>query len=106
MKTVTSYTHPASPLGGPQQPDCRPGLYYTSAVDGADWWLLTGPYLSHSDALADVTRVQYLALDAPGGRRLAFAGFGTVRLPADAESVPLGRLNELAGVWPSTPLAE
>lgn len=67
----------------------QPMGFYVSAIDGPKYWLLAGPYQTHAEALADVTRATHIALDAPGGEALAFARFGTCRAPADKP----GRLN-------------
>jgi hypothetical protein len=52
-----------------------PKHYYTSVVDGDRRGLLTGPFATHEDALADVPRAKRLAEKAD--RWAAFYGFGT-----------------------------
>ena len=54
--------------------------YYVSAVDGAKWWGLSGPYDSHAAALADVELVRELAVRHEP--RAHFYGFGTALAPS------------------------
>jgi hypothetical protein len=52
-----------------------PKHYYTSVIDGDRRGLLTGPFQTHAEALADVARAKQLAEKAD--RWAAFYGFGT-----------------------------
>jgi len=49
--------------------------YYTSVIDGDRKGLLTGPFATHAEALADVPRAKQLAEKAD--RWAAFYAFGT-----------------------------
>ena len=45
------------------EPDLRAGQYYCTAIDGPQVAYLSGPYVWHHEALADLQRVKDLALD-------------------------------------------
>ena len=57
-------------------PDPRPGRYYVTIRDGERWAFLAGPYRWHSEALANVGRINNLAQEA-NPAQAAFASFGT-----------------------------
>lgn len=57
-------------------PDPRPGCYFTSAIYGRRSALLTGPFPTHREALADVNRAKALALSS-GDPKADFAAYGT-----------------------------
>ena len=76
-------------------PDPRAGHYYVSAVDGPRYWLLAGPFASHSEALAMVDTATSLAHEHDAAGRLSFAGFGTCRRE---DHGGFGRLNALLGL--------
>jgi hypothetical protein len=65
-----------------QTPDTRPGFYYVSVIDGQSRGLLSGPYSTHSEALADVTPAKVVTqmLDP----RADFYAFGTCRFETNA----------------------
>lgn len=65
-----------------QEIDTRPGFYYVSVIDGQSRGLLSGPYSTHSEALADVTPAKVVTqmLDP----RADFYAFGTCRFEVDA----------------------
>lgn len=72
-----------------QKPDSRPGSYFVSAIDGANTYLMAGPYDSHVDALADVQKASDIAYQYD--ERAHWMLWGTVR----AEGVNcIGRLNK------------
>lgn len=72
-----------------QEPDSRPGFYYVSIMDGIRNGRLSGPYLTHREALDDVTPVKVVAQNVDP--RADFYAFGTMRSATDL--VP-GTLNK------------
>ena len=68
-----------------------PGRYYVTCVDGSDYWKMSGPYLSHQAALADVDRALKIANEYDG--RAWFMSWGTARYPDDCQDI--GNLNRL-----------
>jgi hypothetical protein len=69
------------------EPDLRPGAYFTSAVLDHQWAILTGPYSTHREALADVEAAKARALDV-GGIKAQFAAYGTVHIEGDRLPTP------------------
>lgn len=76
-------------------PDSRSGHYYVSCINGAKKALVTGPYDSHAEALADVERVRTAAgkLDP----KCDFYAWGTARIPRN-ERFACGRWNAQIGM--------
>jgi hypothetical protein len=72
-----------------------PSSYYVSAVDdaGQGYYLMAGPYATHSAALADVGLAQLIASRyGSDGSKGAWMRWGTLRYP-DGNAEP-GRLNK------------
>jgi hypothetical protein len=76
-------TPPPSPEG--QQPDPRPGHYYVSAVDADRFWLVSGPYARHADALDAVSEVRARA--EKHDPRSYFFAWGTCRTEDPQEAI-------------------
>lgn len=74
---------PPSPEG--QQPDPRPGHYYVSAVDADRFWLVSGPYARHADALDAVSEVRARAEKRDS--RAYFFAWGTCRTEEPQEAI-------------------
>lgn len=74
-REIAAYTHPAPKSA--QVPDTKPGPYYVSTVNGSKFALVSGPYATHAEALADVSRCNTLVCMYDG--RAHFFQFGTVR---------------------------
>jgi hypothetical protein len=93
VKHVDSYLHLAE--HGGQEPDPAPGPYYVSAVDGARFALLLGPFRTHAEALGWVGSVQQVAMQV-ARREAVWAAFGTCRV-RDDYTIP-GKLNGVEGL--------
>lgn len=76
-------TPPPPPEG--QQPDPRPGHYYVSAVDADRFWLVSGPYARHADALDAVSEVRARAEKRDS--RAYFFAWGTCRTEEPQEAI-------------------
>lgn len=76
-------------------PDTRTGHYYVSCINGAQKALVTGPYDSHAEALADVERVRTAA--GKMDPRCDFYAWGTARIPK-GERAAVGRWNAQIGM--------
>jgi hypothetical protein len=81
MKTIAHYSHPAADPSSPQSPDTAPGPSYVSCRDGPKFWLMSGPYALHADALAQVEPVRSLCISRDPWA--SFRSFGTVRMKPD-----------------------
>lgn len=81
MKTITAFHHLHSPQTSAQTADIAPGPYCISAVDGARFALVSGPYPTHSEALALVEAAR--AATQNHCAWAAFYAFGTVRCQPD-----------------------
>lgn len=68
----------------------EPANYYVTAVDGPSWWKMSGPYSTHSAALADVDKALKLTDKHDRSGRAWFMGWGTARL----DSTEPGNLNK------------
>ena len=65
-----------------QQPDTKPGSYYVTAISGARYVKLLGPFFDdHAGALAMVDPVRVKACEVDP--RAHFFAFGTARLVSD-----------------------
>ncbi len=64
-----------------QQPDTRPGFYYVTAIDGARYARLLGPFANHAGALAAVDAVRIEAEQRDPWA--SFWAFGTCRADDD-----------------------
>jgi len=76
-------------------PDARPGFYYVSVIDGPKFGLLSGPYSTHAEALAQVEPARKIAHKA--NRDAIWYGFGTCRLETSAGPGVLQRAGLLGG---------
>jgi len=65
--------------------------YYTSVQDGRRAGFLLGPFPTHDEALDLVEFTLDLAADADPFSH--FYAFGTCRVEADEDALPVGRLN-------------
>lgn len=63
-------------------PDLRPGNYFCTARHGGRTAFLSGPFVYHSMALADLQRAKSAALDA-GDPKAHFAAYGTSHVEGD-----------------------
>lgn len=73
--------------------DTQPGHYYVSALRDTRTALVSGPYSTHTEALALVDRARDIANDKDP--RTVFDAFGTCRIPLDAlPEVPQGMLQK------------
>lgn len=73
---------------------CPAGFYYITAVDGALFYWMAGPYSTHAEALADVLRARELADE--NDPRAWFMAWGTARSDRDRGSGSLNRAGLLA----------
>jgi|SRR5215475_1156418 len=67
--------------GDAQRPDTAPGPYYVVLIDGARWEIVSGPYLTHAEALGLVDQAR-LRCEAQNWRA-AFYRFVTARMRPD-----------------------
>jgi hypothetical protein len=70
---------PARPCWKLPEPDPRPGSYFCTAQYGGRTAFLSGPFNTHSEALADLPRAKGCALDS-GDPKAAFAAYGTAHV--------------------------
>jgi hypothetical protein len=80
-----------------QAPDPRPGKYYVSATNGERYWIMRGPYDSHSAALADVRETMLKAIDLDP--KAFWMKWGTCRWKNEHSATP-GRMNGYFQVTP------
>lgn len=67
--------------------ECPPdGGYYVSAIDGNKYWLMSGPYLTHGQALQDVRKVRELC--EKHDSKAVWMAWGTCRVKDRAEWKP------------------
>ena len=60
---------------------CPAGNYFVTAIDGPNWFPMSGPYATHAEALADVDKALKIANEYDG--RAWFMAWGTARMPVD-----------------------
>lgn len=66
--------------------DPRPGNYYVSAIDAGHYWLVSGPYGMHADALRMLEPIKNSVIEQ--SPRSHFFAWGTCRLEDGAEAKP------------------
>lgn len=79
-----------------QVPDPAPGPYYVSALKGTSYFVMSGPYTRHGDALANVNTARDIA--TAHDPRAWWLSWGTVRIEG---STLIGKLQD-AGLMPPT----
>jgi hypothetical protein len=81
-KKISAYVHRNE--AGDQVPDTAPGPYYVSVKDGPQFALASGPYATHTEALALVDRVRDICVENDGYAH--FHSYGTVRCKPEVNS--------------------
>ena len=88
-KQISAYIHHNE--SGDHMPDTKPGPYYVSVKDGeTQFALASGPYPTHTEALALVDRVRDICVENDGYAH--FLSYGTVRCKPECNSP--GRLQQ------------
>lgn len=81
---------PAEFWNAGQAPSPLPGKYYVSATDGDRYWLMRGPFPTHTEALAVVRETMLKAIDLDP--KAVWMGWGTCRWKNEHSAKP-GRMN-------------
>ncbi len=74
-----------------QVPDTKAGPYYVTAQDREHYWLMRGPFETHSEALAAVGETVSKACELDP--RAHWKAWGTSRLPSDLVRADPGKMN-------------
>jgi hypothetical protein len=65
----------------------QPGKYFVSAVDAGKYYMMAGPYPTHSEALQNRDAALKIANKHDASGRAWFMGWGTCRTPDDYAGV-------------------